>query len=182
MSNTETHTGTLVKFPRKENEQDKEYLQRLLEFEKKPFKEIVWDNDIQEYLEAEDIENILYYKGTFYLNKNHIELEDGDDLDTFRKTDIGIEYAVSFYNGGTYLEEVLEEGLEGLERKGVSLDVAKYYGITDEEVRAQIEATEKRGQMFVKYLDRYKGESIYNEIALAIEFGFQMALEENNKA
>ena len=51
--------------------------------------------------------------------------------------------------------------------------------ITIEEIEQQITLTEARGERIIKYLDKYKGQSIYNEIALAIEFGYQLKLEED---
>ena len=51
--------------------------------------------------------------------------------------------------------------------------------ITIEEIEQQITLTEARGERVIKYLDKYKGQSIYNEIALAIEFGYQLKLEED---
>jgi hypothetical protein len=53
--------------------------------------------------------------------------------------------------------------------------------ITIKEVEKQVRLTEARGEKIVKYLDRYKGQSIYNEIALAIEFGYQLKSEEDEK-
>lgn len=50
-----------------------------------------------------------------------------------------------------------------------------------EDIKNQIILTKARGEKFAKYLDMYKGQSIYNEIALAIEFGYQLKLEENEK-
>lgn len=50
--------------------------------------------------------------------------------------------------------------------------------VTQNEIDAQIQKTESRGGKVVEYLDKYKGQSVYNEIALAIEFGFQLAMEE----
>jgi hypothetical protein len=52
-------------------------------------------------------------------------------------------------------------------------------GISTKEIEQQIAITEARGEKIVKYLDKYKGQSIYNEIALAIEFGYQLKLEED---
>ena len=51
--------------------------------------------------------------------------------------------------------------------------------ITIEEIEQQITLTEARDERVIKYLDKYKGQSIYNEIALAIEFGYQLKLEED---
>lgn len=50
-----------------------------------------------------------------------------------------------------------------------------------DEIEKQVAITEARGERIVKYLDRYKGQNIYNEIALAIEFGYQLKLEEDEK-
>lgn len=51
-----------------------------------------------------------------------------------------------------------------------------------QEIEAQIKQTEKLGKAVVDYLKMYEGDKMYNEIALAIEFGYQLCLEnENNK-
>ena len=52
--------------------------------------------------------------------------------------------------------------------------------ITQDEIDKCIAFTEKRGELVHKYLERYKGQLIYNEIALAIEFGYQLALSETD--
>lgn len=57
----------------------------------------------------------------------------------------------------------------------------KIKSINLEEIEEQIHLTELRGEKIVKYLDMYKGQSIYNEIALAIEFGYQLKSEEDEK-
>jgi hypothetical protein len=54
-----------------------------------------------------------------------------------------------------------------------------YDFIDFDDIEKQIAITETRGEKVVKYLDKYKGQSIYNEIALAIEFGYQLKLEED---
>ena len=48
-----------------------------------------------------------------------------------------------------------------------------------EEIEEQIKLTEQRGEKVIKYLEMFKGQSIYNDIALAIEFGYQLKLEED---
>ena len=58
---------------------------------------------------------------------------------------------------------------------------AKQMMVTQENIFEQIALTEARGEKIVKYLSRYKGDNIYNEIALAIEFGYQLKLEEDEK-
>lgn len=51
--------------------------------------------------------------------------------------------------------------------------------IASEAIGMQIKSTEQLGEKVIKYLELYKGELIYNEIALAIQFGYQLALEDN---
>lgn len=48
-----------------------------------------------------------------------------------------------------------------------------------EAIGMQIKSTEQLGEKVIKYLELYKGELIYNEIALGIQFGYQLALEDN---
>ena len=67
------------------------------------------------------------------------------------------------------------------ELKEEILEEAKQMMVTQEYILEQIALTEARGEKIVKYLNRYKGDSIYNEIALAIEFGYQLKLEEDEK-
>lgn len=52
--------------------------------------------------------------------------------------------------------------------------------MSEQEIELQVQKTEERGQRIVNYLDMYKGTNLYNEIALAIEFGYQLAIEEEN--
>ena len=51
----------------------------------------------------------------------------------------------------------------------------------EQEVELQVKQTEERGQRIVNYLDMYKGTNLYNEIALAIEFGFKLGEEYYNE-
>ena len=46
----------------------------------------------------------------------------------------------------------------------------------------KINLDELLGEKIINYLDKYKGQNIYNDIALAIEFGYQLKLEEDEKA
>ena len=54
--------------------------------------------------------------------------------------------------------------------------------ITLQDIDEQVTVTEKRGEKIVQYLNKYEGQSIYNEIALAIEFGYQIKQEEDDEA
>jgi hypothetical protein len=67
------------------------------------------------------------------------------------------------------------------EPKQETLEEAKQMMVTQEDILEQIALTEARGEKILKYLNRYKGDLIYNEIALAIEFGYQLKLEEDEK-
>ena len=57
----------------------------------------------------------------------------------------------------------------------------KFIDFSKQEIEKQIKETEQRGEKVVKYLEMFKGQSIYNDIALAIEFGYQLKLEEDEK-
>lgn len=52
--------------------------------------------------------------------------------------------------------------------------------MSQQEIELQVQKTEERGQRIVDYLDMYKGTNLYNEIVLAIEFGYQLRMEEEN--
>ena len=54
--------------------------------------------------------------------------------------------------------------------------------MTLQNIDEQVTVTEKRGEKIVQYLKKYEGQSIYNEIALAIEFGYQIKQEEDDEA
>ena len=114
MSRIETHKGILVEFPRKINEQDKDYIKRFL---KDKFTEEKYKYGIENYIYDADLdEDVLFYKNTLYSNENHQELE--GDINIFTKTEKGIEYLVNFHNGGTYLQEMLGEGIDEINKKG----------------------------------------------------------------
>lgn len=51
--------------------------------------------------------------------------------------------------------------------------------IADQEVTAQIEITKNRSNKISEFINMYKDEDIYREIALAIEFGIQHEKEVN---
>jgi hypothetical protein len=51
---------------------------------------------------------------------------------------------------------------------------------TLDEMEKQIAIQQEIGEKIVNYLDKYKGHSIYNEITLAIEFGYQLKLDEED--
>ena len=53
--------------------------------------------------------------------------------------------------------------------------------ITQEEINEQVRLIKERGHKIVDYLNKYKGHSVYNEIALAIEFGYQLCIEDINE-
>ena len=83
----------------------------------------------------------------------------------------------------TEIEEVSYEGdfqnVDYIKYKVIIPKEEPKQEITIEEIEQQITLTEARGERVIKYLDKYKGQSIYNEIALAIEFGYQLKLEED---
>jgi len=51
---------------------------------------------------------------------------------------------------------------------------------TLKEIEEQVSITQKRGEKIAQYLKNYEGQIIYNEIALAIEFGYQIKVQEEH--
>ena len=51
--------------------------------------------------------------------------------------------------------------------------------LSEQEVENIIVEQEKRGTKIVEYLDKYKGQPFYRDIVLAIEFGYQLSLDED---
>jgi hypothetical protein len=49
-----------------------------------------------------------------------------------------------------------------------------------EQIEERVRKAEDLGRAVVEYLEMYKGDKMYNEIALAIEFGYQLCLENEN--
>ena len=113
MSETEIHTGKLLLFDL-DNEGIKEYLLSRL-VEKGVDRDIECYPNIMTQLCDEGIDNILYTKGKLY---KIVDTDHGDCYNVAKATlneDGSIDYVAMFYNGGTYLEEVLQEALEGVE-------------------------------------------------------------------
>jgi len=113
MSDYESHTGRLILQKRLENENDKEYFQRVLGSK---FKEEYWaeEESMQEFLGMCNIfEEYFYANDKLYLNTEHKELDPYDDIQELDGDDEnGYTYYMRFYNGGTCLSEMIEESLE----------------------------------------------------------------------
>lgn len=121
MSDYEMHRGKLEVFPRQKNEDDKSYLKRLVKELGKDFNEEVWENNVDDYdntiygyLDSESFyDKVFYIKETFYINKVHEKLDPYDDIQEMKGNNLtGYTYLMRFYNGGTCLEEMIEEALE----------------------------------------------------------------------
>lgn len=119
MSDYKTHKGKLILFAREENEPDLNYVKRLQEKLGQQFDENFWEGDIREYLSWTSIsDGAFYFNEKFYLNVDHKELDSYDDICELEGNDVdGYTYLMRFYNGGTYLGEMVEEGLENLNKK-----------------------------------------------------------------
>ena len=133
--------------------------------------------DPASFISAESLNNmILTYKYKIIISKEEVLLQssiDGEPIWGEAKKDINTcknfdrETGCDLVDCPCEKEEILEK--------------AKQMMVTQEDILEQIALTEARGEKIVKYLNRYKGDSIYNEIALAIEFGYQLKLEEDEK-
>ena len=116
------------------------------------------------------------------LIKDGVQDIDNEFLEWFVKNP-SCEYVKVEKEHHTEIEEVSYEGdfqnVDYIKYKIITPKEEPKQEITIEEIEQQITLTEARGERVIKYLDKYKGQSIYNEIALAIEFGYQLKLEED---
>ena len=116
------------------------------------------------------------------LIKDGVQAIDDEFLNWFVKNP-SCEYVKVEKEHHTEIEEVSYEGdfqnVDYIKYKVIIPKEEPKQEITIEEIEQQITLTEARGERVIKYLDKYKGQSIYNEIALAIEFGYQLKLEED---
>ena len=53
--------------------------------------------------------------------------------------------------------------------------------ITNFDIEVILTETEERGKAIVDYLEKYNGQPVYNDIALAIQFGYQLALKNDTE-
>jgi len=107
MSEMEYHRGKLIPI---ETDNIKNYLERYMKENNIELEE--YYDDIFEQFDYEDYE-IKLYNGKIF--KVQDERFDDPYFEEFRLNDNGeIEYLVGFYNGGTCLNEMLEEGVEKL--------------------------------------------------------------------
>ena len=116
------------------------------------------------------------------LIKDGVQAIDDEFLEWFVRNP-SCEYVKVEKEHHTEIEEVSYEGdfqnVDYIKYKVIIPKEEPKQEITIEEIEQQITLTEARGERVIKYLDKYKGQSIYNEIALAIEFGYQLKLEED---
>jgi hypothetical protein len=75
-------------------------------------------------------------------------------------------------------QEAIEEEMKEFDKEESNYNMKSE--ILDE-MEKQIAFTQEMGEKIVKYLEKYKGQSIYNEIAVAIEFGYHLKQEEDEK-
>lgn len=115
MSDTERIEGIIKFIPRNENETDKEYFERVTKcnyqkysYEPDSIQEAIYDNDLNKKFIS--VKNKIY---------EFIEREDKDPYDCYcnlsKIDEEKIKFSTSFYNGGTCLQEMLEEALEKFE-------------------------------------------------------------------
>ncbi len=121
MSENELHIGKLRVFTKIQGESDIDTLKRVMkqfdkEFNQEEFE--YWDNDINTYLGEENLfEDIFYVGGKFYINEEHKKFDDLYVDNIEKNSDGSYSYMMGFYNGGTCLTEMLQEGLERVNKE-----------------------------------------------------------------
>lgn len=126
MSYTEKHIGRLVEVDFDKNGTTPEHFYKMLcEYHdynsltvtkyRNPYTYKSWEELYWEELWDED--SLYRIDGKVYKLVDHVELE--DDMFLFNKNSDGsISFAVEFYNGGTCLREVLEDGVKRICKNG----------------------------------------------------------------
>jgi hypothetical protein len=116
MSHTETHFGKLRKVEIPENHLVEDWCRekcRDLGYTEMATYNSTWE----EQLRCETYDKYFFADGEVWEAVEHIESEDGDDIDIMVKNPDGtITFVQQFYNGGTCLSEVIEEGLAKLKK------------------------------------------------------------------
>lgn len=75
------------------------------------WEELYWDN-------LWDADNMYRVDGRLYKLTDHTEIDESKDMFLFHKNADGtISFAVEFYNGGTCLNEMIEEGIRSVNNK-----------------------------------------------------------------
>lgn len=124
MSRTEKHIGKLVEVDFDRNGTTPEHFYKMLcEYHdynsltvakyREPYTYKSWEEMYWE--ELWDKDNLYRANGKIYKLVEHVKLE--DDMSLFNKNPDGsISFAVEFYNGGTCLSEIIEEGIREVNR------------------------------------------------------------------
>lgn len=126
MSRTEKHIGKLVEVDFDRNGTTPEHFYKMLceyhnydsltvtkyrtPYTYKSWEEMYWE-------ELWDKDNLYRANGKIYKLVEHIEIEEDDDIFKFWKNaDGSISFVAEFYNGGTCLSEIIEEGIREVKR------------------------------------------------------------------
>ena len=107
MSDYENHSGKARLCPRNEGETFDEHCNRLLENEGRAFSDSSDIFDYDKYIRVEDEIWEVY---------DHKEWDDGDIVRMEKHEDGTVSFLLRFYNGGTCLQEILQEELADIER------------------------------------------------------------------
>jgi len=116
MSQMEYHSGRLRKIPMKMDDNLEAQCRRII-LEHRPDLDIEYILD--QYNSFEELMRDEYYgeyavlNGRIYEILEHTQMDD-DTFDVWKDEDDIINFAGSFYNGGTSLDEMLEDGLKSL--------------------------------------------------------------------
>lgn len=114
MSYTETHTGTIRKWTPPYGNDYNEWAEIYFEILKLKFEQDVYENKLEQIIDSTSYfdDNHLMFIGDEIYQIEDIEYDDGDLMQIYENEDGSYNYITQFYNGGTYLEEVLRDGLK----------------------------------------------------------------------
>jgi hypothetical protein len=116
MSQIEIHVGKLKKVELGEQTIEQFCYEKFRETDKDDLPKAY--DSFEEWLLSEYYDEFIKANGVLYEILNHKGFDEGDDINQyFPQPDGTIDFVTMFYNGGTCLSEMLEEGLDNLNKR-----------------------------------------------------------------
>ena len=120
MSEYQHQRGKLMEFKRSSTESKEDFFKRAMGnlFKQEAFNQYILDNDMFDFLdECNCYEKIFYINENFYKVLEIEEIDPNYEVQVLNKNlDDTYTFEMKYYNGGTCLEEMIQESLEKLKK------------------------------------------------------------------
>jgi hypothetical protein len=156
MSQTEAHIGRLVPVLANEDESRDDLMKKVLVGLGRPLSDP--DDiytDLRSWFDEATEYKYLFHQGNLWKIEDK-ELDDGQDINIANlNIDGTVSYVSTFYNGGTYLNEMLREALDNL-----SDDAPGFVLVPTEEYKSLVEDSIFLGKLRAAGVDNWEGYEI----------------------